>query len=1678
MLFFIFSFISIIHALLPTYVTTATKYRKDNLTVLGDTYTVGFMDIQFNNKLGVFRSRQFYCANTSCANPNRPCEFCDYTDESICNGTLRSSGPCACVQNTLACRGGSAPDYPYAEHPIPIPPGTTSFIVDVPTQGLVIPYHMLPPDNCSCFVLKQTALIGSVQGNLIWRASDWNGFTPTFILSRWQRNTICPSDPFWGETILIFILNSVDVISSKVRLDVHYYPLPSASVATCTVPSIGNPTITTISHTCLADNVQISYPINTTSGIVRRFVIQPTSPIGLLNLYVSTYIALISTTDPWISLDNASDISVWRRSTRIGELNWPGTMYYDVTNTGGYIYVWTYTLPKIALRILADTSKTWLTNELLNETSIAVTQIDLLATVTIKCGSKSFTPYTNFWSPLETITTGSANVRLFYPSIESTFFYPKPLLSNRGIWDTVSPINPFPTFQEGLIRVGVIIRQRLQVRSQPQKSLPYYPLDYEFLTNTEWNSCGIQFNGLINFPTEPYDPQAAEGTSILDTILASDFNSLNTQCNPQKYFDISNQIKINQNQSTQLINEPIVDTSEVGQTSYNQDVLMASNEFYFCRQQIMGIPILTEVDSVPSPTKECLAKFATPDFDSDPCCYFDKEAPYEDCFLSDRSVENQYEITDWSDEIESCPTNECARGSINNLFIEQNALENPNTCGGSESLTSAQDERVYWNCMDQIFGDEPGTESGPVCFHDDDCQAYEIGTICSSRSKRCLIPVLVAERLFIECLFNNLSQFTRNFISSNLGINSSLNVSISQQWLDLFQAPLPCSDPYNPVGFNLTLDVVGRCDQCIDVRVGKPFNTIIVSAFVFSPGNSFSVGGNDCWNPSTSCTHNIIAQKQEEVCSLIACNVYHVFPLNPFPPILLGLVCPASPDFCGLCEDEFHCINVTNIIPVANCDNNAVLCILANGSYTPTPDASTCQSISSCTASCNGIPCPDEASCVSSGICGDASDYDIGLFTNYWKTDVGGCFFDLRYHSPFDTTLFICDPPFRKTILGCSLFPSSLSTINESTCFDGGFYFGDPSVYQIRNVTWRARATTEPECGNYGKVCLDEIMPSSTNSFQSVYQLPPYDSCVLERDLYLWKPGRWLAGQPRSVRVTQNSFGPRFTGPPRQGLNIPEIGNLVLAARNKIESLEASAESFCRTHFVGSLDASICSCVEGNEEEICFRSGENITSIGVICGQEKSTVTTYGVILEVEEDSLQPDDQCISLLISTPSISYYTDSQITALRTLLVNYREDTEWSFRNEKEAIVGKVLTNGFFGLYDKTSGAELGGATLCLILSDVREKSDPFLDEIDTYPILDVATRLAEDQTDLLRPQNYNVFIGIKINATYFCVNFSTLNTSLAYYMVQRVGDWETRDRQVFETGEIVYLSILLALYALGLMYAGFKFGHLVYVAGIEQFRLGIVMVLMIIFFVFRTVLFSLLLSNSLLGSSSSRAVNYVLFEFPILLFFCFSTNYICIWLVTLSFSKKSTSQQKKNIDIANYGSIVLNLLIFVLFILMIILFETVVDPPKTICAGQVIHFDEDASFALIMAYRIIFSTISIFIGTVLFIVALMFGQLLSDVYFNIPKLTRYRIYAISIIGGLGMITQAIYFLVITVTQTTPSNYVSLSILLVLEIIPAWLFLFVEQVKVGRGNLKSRIHGDQSVISVRTKSTQTVN
>jgi small-conductance mechanosensitive channel len=141
-------------------------------------------------------------------------------------------------------------------------------------------------------------------------------------------------------------------------------------------------------------------------------------------------------------------------------------------------------------------------------------------------------------------------------------------------------------------------------------------------------------------------------------------------------------------------------------------------------------------------------------------------------------------------------------------------------------------------------------------------------------------------------------------------------------------------------------------------------------------------------------------------------------------------------------------------------------------------------------------------------------------------------------------------------------------------------------------------------------------------------------------------------------------------------------------------------------------------------------------------------------------------------------------------------------------------------------------------------------------------------------------------------------------------------------------------------------------------------------------------------------------------------------------------------------------------------MIILYETIVSDPLLICGGTEILYDSDVAFALIISYRSLFSTLALIIGAALLVVGAMMLQMLSDPDLGASTGTYLKIMFATSVGTFGLIAQAIYYLVTTASRVRQSIYLSLSILLIDEVIPALVFLFIVSVLPKEGGLKSRV------------------
>jgi len=1480
---------------------------------------------------------------------------------------------------------------------------------------------------------------GSIEGILLYYAETFLGNTGSFVLSRHGTATVCPSDPRWGQTHVGRLILAPKVTRAKVRVSIEYKDHPWAASGgnphptTCTVPPelVGT-------HQCVPMGVQtaVSPP---PGGSFLRIVMDPPANqrCGIIGFWQSATEHLFST-NPWVDTKNSTGAFRTHRQGSPDGRPYPNIYPYCL-EPGQRLYA--FVLATAPVTFFVDTSREWMSLRPLVDFPPGELYRRVFGSVTANCPVHNYTAHRTQYAISETMDTGSANLRVVYPSDDLDVFYPPPLFASDP-YHFVSDVPTLPATPNRFV-VSLLLNQRLQSRSQPLTwTFPWLQNAYQWVSADEWDQCTLTLNGLIT---------GADGQPI-KLVIANDANLVVglPACDPVLYANASRLIDQIQEETSELVAQPDASLADVYRLWFLQDRVASSNAFYSCKQHMRTFYTMSLSSGKTVTTQQCLAPFGSIEFENDPCCHMDNVTLYDNCNAAPRSVsEGTIESFTTALENATCSSRECAQVSLATLMDQFNKEQDPTACTNSIRLDT--DSNVYWRCVNKIWGPEVATFAGTNCTHDIDCP----GSVCNVHSKRCFVNVAEAEIALIDCIYEGVSHFTTIFVSNELGLNPA-DPDIKAKWQTAFSHVLPCSDPYTPVGFDLNLALYGRCHGCTGFALGT---STYISSYSLSPGFSWPSFGHDCWAPgSSSCsitTGSVLSGKG--YCATLGCNHIPYKETGYFPYVSDPAQC-TNHTFCGISDDGFFYEDVTSVIPVANCAD-ATLCILANGQQIQTSDAASCLTSFSCDVDCNGAPCANENACLNSGSCSDSTDYDIGIWARKYEAETGGCFFTVRYRDNFNPTTSVCEPPFRNTILGCSVYPGSslpggpLFPITQSSCESRTFQYGDPSIVELVDTKWLTPAKTEAQCNNYGNVCDDPTNPIKVGlpTYTSTYTFN--DQCSTSKRLFQWTPGRWLPGQPRNATVVVGALAPRFQDVPRVGLHLPRILSNLTRAVEKLQSLTVQSSAFCHTAYKQSLDELVCSCLAGSSGSFCSSNPSNTSSIGVAC-DEAATITAQDLTLRITPTSLPPAT-CANLFFSVSSILQYQQRDLTPLRTLLVNYQEDSRWAARNDKAGIYGRILTNGYSANFDTT----IVNVTICIRLSSSRLD---YNDTKDQYPILDLAKRPANSEPDPLIPEG----VEVTLNGDVFCAEIAQFESNQIYYFLQRVDqNYSTVERTVFSPGEVAYISVLLALYCFGLVASIGKMIYLLISRGVQLVRLISVLVLMMAFFIFRVVLFALLLNQGLLGSTSSRAVSYLLFEFPILLYFAFVTNYVCVWITAISFANKFTADHGRNVRWANIFSIVLNLVILILFILIIILFETIIFEPYFICGGTILLYDSDQAYAVLLSYRIIFSTIAIILGLTLFLVALKFGRILSDPELKIKWLVRFKVYCISVIGGLGLIGQAIYFLIVTVTQTTPVNYASLSILLVLEIIPALLFVFVEGIKRGHSSSRSGNSGSGS-------------
>lgn len=1599
-------------------IISVQQYTKSDLRVFDDTYSVGMYDVKYNDSLYFYHpiGGTSQCFEATCAPNNITCPRCNWTDHDTCAGKSRPlNSTCPCINPPPVCFVSKfiyeyAP-WSYYNNSIIVNIKHTSSIIDIPV-------HPNPPTNCSCIVLTLDTVEGFSGGAQIFYGETWTGSLGPYMLTRFSSNTICPNDPHWGETLIVrLILDTTVTYDMTMKVTMSYHALPGsddympyepaqraiASQLISSVTEVGK--CTPISDfQCLPTQKLTTLSPSNDHGYI-KVIIQPTIRCGLLSFWSSGNEHLFSTNSN-ISMNNAENSLRTQRYAPYDVRMYPSLYSYCLEEDENlYVLI----IGTTSIQLFADITYSWLILRPITALAPPDYQRRLLGATTLQCDTANYTTNKLHLTFGETMKSGTLSLRMVYPSDDLDLFHPSPILGTSNYRQTHSlshkPMNP------NRIVVSMFLSQRLQARIQPLKwKQPWGQNDYSWLTVSDFQKCHLHINGNL---ADKY------GNTIRSHIKPTTSKPL---CIPMEYSRVAAEISKVMDELSVLVDQSQTLSVNINTLLMVQARLLASNEFYMCKELIdnyysikVGVPRQVT-------TRKCTSDFNTPQFNDDPCCTLD-DTLYSNCSLSSRLV-TQHAVDRYL--VDTCHTSECSKQSIDNLLVEYNILRNPASC--SSDIERKNDETVYWRCIDSIWGPESIEFSGKSCAHDLDCSSG----VCDVYSRRCLDRVSDMEPLLIECIYSNISTYTRNYITKELGLLGTESNIISL-WFEKFVYKLSCSSDYVPVGFDVNLAVIGVCYTC---GLYTPNPVTSVSVWEPSPGPNWPQFGRDCWGPGSSqCSLNQVKLTASSYCTMRGCNIMQYGNKEFFPFVVSTSYCPTD-TICGISNDNYFYRNITDSVSLDDCDKS-IACVLANDTVIRVHTESECENLYSCDVECNGC---DMEQCLKLGSCSDSTDYDVGLWINKYSKYTAGCFFNIHYRNSFSATVDICEIPFRSTILGCSYYD-----ITESECLAGNFSWGDNEILAIMNIRWIKRANTIDNCAAYGKICNDpnNVLPSGLPAYTNTRVFS--NACPIEQvDLYKWTNARWLPGQIRYPTIITGNVSIRFNNSSRMGLDLQRILGNITSANDKLNSLKTQASAFCRIGYKTYLDQLVCSCITQNNDTECYSGSSNLSNILVLCDQ---VVTVNANLLKIHTTNTSlPVATCSNLFVSSTSIIHYKSKTLIPLRTILVNYAEDAEYAIRNAQNGIYGKMLTDG----YSIRHNTVVSNITFCIQISIFRLDYMYFKD----YPVFD----LAIVNGDLVIP------LGLHVNNAdgYLCTNLPELQSDVVYHFIQRSAEKHTRIlRTVFSRDDVAYMSVILTLYCIGLIATTIKLLMLlvnIYIKGIgyDEFRYGCILVLMVMFFAFRVVLLSLLLSNQLLSPRSTKAINYVLFEFPILLYFFFVTNYVGIWFMTVKYIERLDILPKeydRRLYFTNYVTIVISAVLLLLFIIMIILFETIIDDPILSCGGSIMIYDTESSNNLLLAYRIIFSSVSIILGTSLFIVGWTYASILyrlSEKYSSINMHDVFKLCLLSTIGGMGLIGQAIYFLIITIAGKTPVNVVSLTILVLLETIPSLLFVFIEAVK----------------------------
>eukprot|EP00003_Mantamonas_plastica_P032348 TRINITY_DN875_c1_g1_i12.p1 TRINITY_DN875_c1_g1~~TRINITY_DN875_c1_g1_i12.p1 ORF type:complete len:1129 (+),score=248.23 TRINITY_DN875_c1_g1_i12:1659-5045(+) len=650
--------------------------------------------------------------------------------------------------------------------------------------------------------------------------------------------------------------------------------------------------------------------------------------------------------------------------------------------------------------------------------------------------------------------------------------------------------------------------------------------------------------------------------------------------------------------------------------------------------------------------------------------------------------------------------------------------------------------------------------------------------------------------------------------------------------------------------------------------------------------------------------------------------------------------------------------------------------------------------------------CVNENDCITKG--GQCDDTEIGK--------LGACY---RPHDINDNTgLPTCPLPLKLLKIGCQ----NTTVTSQLEC---------DKIAQ-HGYHWLSRSYNETMCARTGNSCK---LPSFATPSLPLGSNPSrcLDCSGEIQPVYSWEKGAWLTGQMRPLDWLPRQWG--SVNHWNHTMNETAVDSVVSRAVAFYFASSFQTESLCSyTRIYNTLSNLACDCSggPGAKERKCYGTN-SLIPVGVIkaCYRIASTQTTGPVQVTTTKFTIPSSVDCTNIVVSVIYASTFTVTKTTYLSSGLLpafSQKYNPYGVIKNQFGVVVGQLDSDGFSLGFSTTLNDTL---TVC-----IQHKGDIGIDS-KSFPIKDFAIASADYKTFTPLDQTPNV------QGSKYCINVQS--SGHTYFLINRLKDWKNARKpanNVFSEEDIIAIYVTSALYLLMAAIAITKLVFMCTTSRIVENRLQkIFHVLCFMFCLNRGIYFVVLPSGI---QSGDPILFYFLYEFSTFLFFSTYTCLVFFWADTLHFATAGFHRRSVGF-MGRLGkvSIVANLCMYVIWILMLALYHTL------------ISLREDIE-----------SAYTIFVGTLSLLIAggfLIYGtrlQILTNKMSAVTKSSRKKmskVTLIAIVCTLGFLCHCVFNILVAIYGTfLPPLYAVLFYVLT-EITPCCCLLFLLRSKITRKNTK---------------------